>query len=976
MDFIDSNAGWGGVIDSGNDSNTTFTECRFIRPTAIEGAVYYAYGQAGTRFVDCYSEDSYASMNGGVFFFSSQTSPVIDGWYGVNATAVGDGAIMRHTTGVHATIRNSVFEGSRSGRQSALFSNGGRGLTVENTVIRDSVATLGDGSMLNFGDRVENVTLENVEGRTSALKLQYLGQDQADATVVRGSVRGLTIIGGRGLTRGLIEVQNDYPGCASLEDLTVRDSTGYTGGILVDDDACVDVDGLEMTDSSATFAGSLIYTTSSSLPSSIRNAVVHRSRAASPSGISLTGCAGTGLPSGGIYLNNAVPPAGASAAAASSCPSWITSAIALENVTMTDSYAEGAGALVYVDAAAGPARIEGCDLGSFCAAPADCTATGAVAGSYGSGIAGPPRTLALAGDAAAVGAGAGGAYEMAVVPSRPIQLSFTLDDAFGSRIRGGLPAGSDVVVLRSNLTDPARVASGAVCYPDCAPYSSEGSGIEVFDLVIDALPGSSVPVRFSTSPATTEVDMVFRMDACGADREWSSVHRQCVLVRCPPGQYVSLATPSSVPACASCPANCSERRFWTFTVAGTCEAAEVSRSVLFSYEPIALRPGSCRTTSPAPGDTPDLLASCGPGGDLPAAFSVDCDYQTHSGPWIAVAVAAGACLLLALLVLAALLRPAGGRHSTMFSRAYCVCSCGGIAAAALPVFTVFDGERLTDGRCALKFVWPVVAFLLVSLPMWTKMCYVHRVLVNRNLKSIKHSTALANAAALAAGVGVLGVLFMTMDHLRAEVVLDFDNPAGVPVGSTQCVSDNDNQALVILLYLAALGTALHGCQMVLKLRKLVASVPDIFTVGLAYFWMTATGVVFAVVYLLESKDAFGTEEDFLVYTVGLMLTFVVAAAVDCSMPLLKSFGVDVEKFIIKVAPLVTDAQSSAGGSTGAATTSFESAAFKSDASMSAAQQEEQFKLMQQIATENQVLKLQVVKLTQQLKEYTDGQTKE
>ena len=107
-----------------------------------------------------------------------------------------------------------------------------------------------------------------------------------------------------------------------------------------------------------------------------------------------------------------------------------------------------------------------------------------------------------------------------------------------------------------------------------------------------------------------------------------------------------------------------------------------------------------------------------------------------------------------------------------------------------------------------------------------------------------------------------------------------------------------------------------------------------------------------------------------------MLTFVVAAAVDCSMPLLKSFGVDVEKFIIKVAPLVTDAQSSAGGSTGAATTSFESAAFKSDASMSAAQQEEQFKLMQQIATENQVLKLQVVKLTQQLKEYTDGQTKE
>ena len=55
MEFIDSNAGWGGVIDSGNDSNKTFTECRFIRPTAIEGAVYYAYGQAGTLFVDCYS---------------------------------------------------------------------------------------------------------------------------------------------------------------------------------------------------------------------------------------------------------------------------------------------------------------------------------------------------------------------------------------------------------------------------------------------------------------------------------------------------------------------------------------------------------------------------------------------------------------------------------------------------------------------------------------------------------------------------------------------------------------------------------------------------------------------------------------------------------------------------------------------------------------------------------------------------------
>ena len=38
VNFIDSYAAYGGVIDSGNDSNSTFTECTFIRPSANEGA--------------------------------------------------------------------------------------------------------------------------------------------------------------------------------------------------------------------------------------------------------------------------------------------------------------------------------------------------------------------------------------------------------------------------------------------------------------------------------------------------------------------------------------------------------------------------------------------------------------------------------------------------------------------------------------------------------------------------------------------------------------------------------------------------------------------------------------------------------------------------------------------------------------------------------------------------------------------------
>ena len=159
----------------------------------------------------------------------------------------------------------------------------------------------------------------------------------------------------------------------------------------------------------------------------------------------------------------------------------------------------------------------------------------------------------------------------------------------------------------------------------------------------------------------------------------------------------------------------------------------------------------------------------------------------------------------------------------------------------------------------------------------------------------------------------------------------------------------------------------------MQLRKLIASVPDIFTIGLAYFWMTASGVTFVAVYLLEATK-YDTEQSFVVYSVGLIVTLVIAAVIDSSMPLLKTLGVDVEKFIIKVAPMITEAQSSAAGSTGAATTSFESTPFKSNSNMSAEQQEEHFKLMQQIATENQVLKLQVVKLTQRLEEYTNKAT--
>ena len=636
-------------------------------------SVYYAYGQAGTRFTNCYSEDSYAKMNGGVFFFSSQTSPVIDGWHGVNSTAVGDGGIMRHTPGVHVTIRNSVFEGSRAGRQSGIFSMGGRGMRAENVLIKDSVATLGEASLLSFGDVISNLTLDNTEGRTSALKFHYTGQDQADTSVVAGSARDIKVINSRGLTKGVIEVQQDFPNCMSISELAVRNSNGYTGGIFVGDDACINVDGLEMTDNIATHAGSIFYSSLSSLPSSIRNARFDRNRAESASGISTSGCAGTGLPSGGIFLNNGAAPTSASVG---SCPSWITSPISLQNVTFADSYAEGAGALFYIDATVDdPTGSTACSLDSFCG-NANCTATNSSAASYGNTIAGPPRSLIL-GSSGAVSAEL---TTRAVIPSRPIQLTFTLRDGFGSMIHGGLPTGTDVIVLRSNLTDATRTAAGSVCYPDCAPYSSDSSSIDVFDFVIDALPGSSVPVRFYTSPATTEVDVVFTMKDCDDDKTWSALHKQCIISSCPVGQYVSFASPTSLPSCSACPANCSERRFWTYSVQTTCSAEKVSRDVLFSY--IGDTEGVCRTTTQKPSDTLELISSCGVGGDLPAPLSVDCDYMTASSAKIAVSVIAAICLLLAvvMIVLLVALKPSGGRHS-MFSRAYNVSSCAGIVIA-------------------------------------------------------------------------------------------------------------------------------------------------------------------------------------------------------------------------------------------------------------------------------------------------------
>jgi len=57
-----------------------------------------------------------------------------------------------------------------------------------------------------------------------------------------------------------------------------------------------------------------------------------------------------------------------------------------------------------------------------------------------------------------------------------------------------------------------------------------------------------------------------------------------------------------------------------------------------------------------------------------------------------------------------------------------------------------------------------------------------------------------------------------MNNLRSDVVLDFGNAAGVPIARMECVSDNENQALVILLILSAVGMSFHGCQMALKVR--------------------------------------------------------------------------------------------------------------------------------------------------------------
>ena len=74
----------------------------------------------------------------------------------------------------------------------------------------------------------------------------------------------------------------------------------------------------------------------------------------------------------------------------------------------------------------------------------------------------------------------------------------------------------------------------------------------------------------------------------------------------------------------------------------------------------------------------------------------------------------------------------------------------------LPVFTIFDGEQLTAAKCVPMFAWPLFAFLRVEMPMWTKMCYVHRVLVNRKPKLIKHISSIMNSAVVSGIIVALG----------------------------------------------------------------------------------------------------------------------------------------------------------------------------------------------------------------------------